>query len=161
MFGNKKTEVVSASAEVKESFEMPSVVLAMVEKNAGKYTKSPSTITRPANTEPSVLSAGAIFRGILTSPGPVHAKGKLEGELSTPHFTLAESGTMTGKLQCKKFVIDGKFDGDLVCDETFAGSVSVIAGTIVCKSLQAAPGASISGKVEIGSRDAHHNKRGS
>jgi cytoskeletal protein CcmA (bactofilin family) len=154
MFGSKKTEAGPGPTEQTESIDIPDVVLAMAEKSMANYNKGTNKITRHASTEPSVLSAGAVFQGILTSPGPVHAKGKIEGELNTPHFTLAESGTMTGKLQCKKFVIDGKFDGDLECDETVAGSASVIAGTVICKSLQAAPGSSISGKVEIGTRAA-------
>jgi cytoskeletal protein CcmA (bactofilin family) len=151
MFGNKKSELSSAAAE-SDTVEVPIVVTATLEKNRNE-TRLPSPLGKKksqSNGEPSVLSAGAVFKGILSSPGPVHAQGKLEGELTSPHVTLGDSGQMSGKLTCRNLVIDGKFNGELECDEAVAGATSVMEGVLICKSLQAAPGAQISGKVQIG-----------
>lgn len=158
MFTIKKADNSNASNNVDNkandqpgAFEVPSVVMAMAEKLKGG--QMPDEINRDANAEgePTVLSAGTVFKGVMSSPGPVHAKGKLEGEVSAPHFTLSSTGELKGKLMCKKLVIDGEFDGDLVCEQAFAGADAVLSGNLVCKSLQAAPGAAINGKVQIGS----------
>jgi len=149
MFGNKKSDASPAEAE---TIELPTVVSAMLEKNRNDTRQPPALGKNKSQAcgEPSVLSAGAVFKGILNSPGPVHAQGKLEGELTSPHVTLGESGQMSGKLTCKNLVIDGKFDGELACDEAIAGAAAVMEGVLICKSLQVAPGAQISGKVHIG-----------
>jgi cytoskeletal protein CcmA (bactofilin family) len=151
MFGNKKTDATAVSTDT-ETFELPSVVTAMVEKTRVELKDAPSPTKITPGAEPSVLSAGAVFKGTLTSPGAVHAQGKLEGELTSPHVTLGGSGEMSGRLKCRNLVIDGKFDGELECDEAVAGAAAVMDGILICKSLQVAPGAQISGKVEIGTR---------
>jgi cytoskeletal protein CcmA (bactofilin family) len=151
MFGNKKTDALSATSDT-ETFELPGVVTAVVEKSKAEAKAVPEAKKIPMGAEPSVLSAGAVFKGSLTSPGAVHAQGKLEGELTSPHVTLGSSGEMSGRLKCQNLVIDGKFDGDLECEEAIAGSAAVMDGRLICKSLQVAPGAQISGTVEIGKR---------
>lgn len=151
MFGNKKTDAPAVSADT-ETFEPPNVVTGMVEKTRVKLKDAPSPKEITAVAEPSVLSAGVVFKGTLTSPGAVHAHGKLEGELRSPQVTLGGTGEMSGRLKCQNLVIDGKFDGELECDEVVAGAAAVMDGILICKSLQVAPGAQISGTFEIGTR---------
>jgi cytoskeletal protein CcmA (bactofilin family) len=102
---------------------------------------------------PSVLSAGAVLQGSITSPGPVHVQGSIEGEIRAPRVTLGEGGRMAGKLRCDSLVIEGAFEGDLKCEDAIAGNASVIDGSIECRTLQAAPGAQIIGALRIGTEE--------
>ena len=153
MFSSKKQDVSNTLPDDKnttQNFEIPSVVFAVAEKMKGNQMLNDAKSNAVSGEEPTVLSSGTSFKGVLTSPGPVHAKGELDGEFSAPHFTLSNSGRLKGKLTCKKLMVDGELEGDLVCEEAVAGAQAILSGNIVCKSLQAAPGAAINGKIDVG-----------
>jgi cytoskeletal protein CcmA (bactofilin family) len=151
MFGNNKNNLTSQYPQDKK-MELPSVVKYAADKKRGAVAASFENPILESEAEPSMLSAGSAFSGALVSPGPVHALGKLKGELESPHVTLGVSGHISGLLKCKKLIIDGKFDGDLVCEEAVAGATAILEGTLAFKSIQVSLGAVINGKVEIGKR---------
>lgn len=100
---------------------------------------------------PSIISAGAVLQGALRSPSPVHSEGVIDGELDAPQVTLGHGSKMTGKLRCSTLTVNGSFDGDLECAEAIAGGNAIVDGTVSCLSFQVSPGASINGKLAIGS----------
>lgn len=105
-----------------------------------------------SKVEPSVISAGAVFHGNISSPGPIHAQGVIEGELDAPRVTLGKKGRVVGKITCEQLVIDGAFSGDLQCKEIAAGARASLEGNISCDSLTVTPGASINGDLRVGKR---------
>lgn len=146
MFGNKRK-----SQQKDDLVDTPPTASYLTEYS---HTETESIAPEPTanqdSIEPSILSAGVVLKGNLDSPGPVHAQGTIEGEITAPRLTLGVSGEMTGKLICKHLVIDGSFNGELVCGDAKVGSSARIDGIVVCKTIAVAPGAIIIGNVTVG-----------
>ncbi len=100
--------------------------------------------------EPSLLSAGVLIKGSISSKGPLHFHGSVEGEINAPQIRLGENGNLNGKIQCQDLSVDGVVDGEVQCSTLVAGKTAVISGTIRCESLRLQLGSQITGKLAIG-----------
>lgn len=107
----------------------------------------------PARSEPaspSVLAPGAVLKGSIRAPGPLHLQGTVEGDVQAPHVSLGEQGVLLGRLKCGHFVLDGQMDGEVLCREFTAGETARISGVVRCNVLNLKLGASINADVLIG-----------
>ena len=108
---------------------------------------------QPARAEaatPSVLAPGAVLKGSIRAPGPLHLQGTVEGDVQAPHVSLGEEGMLRGRLKCGHFVLDGHMDGEVLCREFSAGETARISGTVRCNVLNLKLGAAINADVLIG-----------
>lgn len=100
--------------------------------------------------EPSLLSAGVFIKGSISSKGPIHFHGTVEGEVDAPQIRLGENGVLNGKIQCDDLSIDGQVDGEVRCDTLVASKTAVISGNLHCQSLRLQLGAQVNGNIRIG-----------
>lgn len=150
MFNSKKPQAPETNLAQDDSSPRATVPTARLldPKDLDRFRKT----TSRAGNEPSVISAGAVMKGSLISPGSVHSQGIVEGEIEAPHITLGENSEMKGGLKCQKLIVNGRFDGDIQSEEAVVGRAAIISGSITCATLQASQGSSITGKMQIGKR---------
>lgn len=109
-----------------------------------------SPAARAEAAAPSVLAPGAVLKGSIRAPGPLHLQGTVEGDVQAPHVSLGQQGMLRGRLKCGHFVLDGQMDGEVLCREFTAGETARISGTVRCNVLNLKLGASINADVLIG-----------
>jgi|SRR5690554_6204362 len=110
----------------------------------------PVPAPRAAEAAPSVLAPGAVLKGSIVAPGPLHVQGTVEGDVQAPHVSLGREGMLRGRLKCGHFVLDGQLEGEVLCREFSAGETARISGTVRCNVLNLKLGASINAEVLIG-----------
>lgn len=119
----------------------------------------PPPAPRVAEAAPSVLAPGAVLKGSIRAPGPLHLQGTVEGDVQAPHVSLGEEGTMRGRLKCGHFVLDGQMDGEVLCREFSAGETARVSGTVRCNVLNLKLGAAINADVLIGEERGNGGNR--
>lgn len=117
---------------------------------AGEVLNGGPAPVRSEPASPSVLAPGAVLKGSIRAPGPLHLQGTVEGDVQAPHVSLGEQGMLRGRLKCGHFVLDGQMDGEVLCREFTAGETARISGTVRCNVLNLKLGASINADVLIG-----------
>lgn len=148
MFNIKKNDRPAEEADrVVNGGEADSAMQAVVRDQNGNGTSQP---VRAEAATPSVLAPGAVLKGSIRAPGPLHLQGTVEGDVQAPHVSLGEEGTLRGRLKCGHFVLDGRMDGEVLCREFSAGETARISGTVRCNVLNLKLGAAINADVLIG-----------
>lgn len=109
------------------------------------------------NSNPSVIAAGAFLRGNISTPGPLHLQGTVDGEVQAPHIALGVQGSVRGTLTSGQLVIEGRVEGELRCKDVHAGDTARIIGIVRCTNLSLKAGAVINAEVEIGSDPTARN----
>jgi cytoskeletal protein CcmA (bactofilin family) len=87
--------------------------------------RDPKTGLGAAATEKRTLvEEGTTFRGSLSSTCPILVKGAIEGDLEAPALTVAQSGSVSGKVKAGELKSDGQLSGEFDVDRVqLSGSV--------------------------------------
>ena len=81
--------------------------------------------------------------------GAVDVAGLINGNVYGKEMMIFDTGSVKGKLQVNKLIINGHVEGQIIADEVSLGSSSVIKGDIVFKSyLKTEEGAEIDGHIK-------------
>ena len=111
---------------------------------ARKLPDMPSTEPKPI-----VLSAGVLIRGHISSPGPLHFQGVVEGTVEAPQVSVGQDGAIVGILRSDKLSLEGRIEGDIAAREISVGRAAQIKGRLQCETMTLAVGAVINGDVLV------------
>ena len=64
----------------------------------------------------TLIEAGTKFTGAFNSDNPIVVRGGIEGEISGPSLTVAETGTVSGKVKVKELHSEGELAGEYEAD---------------------------------------------
>ncbi|MFZ4814713.1 MAG: bactofilin family protein [Phototrophicaceae bacterium] len=108
-------------------------------------------ITPPNRTFDTVLGAGAILIGDLSSDGNVRLDGTFKGTLKiSENVLVGMTAQVDADLSAKTISIAGSVRGDVVGNKVHLLSTAKVWGNITAKSLVTEDGAFIEGKVSMG-----------
>ncbi|HVY21866.1 MAG TPA: polymer-forming cytoskeletal protein [Steroidobacteraceae bacterium] len=107
-------------------------------------------LDRNVNT-PSLIGVGSRIDGELNCPGDLAVAGTVmgNGEIGAL-FTLSDTGTWLGQLNCDNAVIAGKIKGDIVVRKKLEiRSSARIEGRIAAQHVAIAQGAVVEGELQV------------
>ena len=89
------------------------------------------------------------IEGDIDCSGTVDVAGLINGNVRVREMIVFDTGSIKGILHVKKIVINGHIEGQVIADEIYLGSSSVIKGDITFKtSLKTEEGAEIDGYIK-------------
>jgi cytoskeletal protein CcmA (bactofilin family) len=65
-----------------------------------------------ATEKRTLVEDGTTFRGSLSSTCPILVKGAIEGDLEAPSITVAQTGSVSGKVKADELKSDGQLAGE-------------------------------------------------
>ena len=108
----------------------------------------------------NMISAGTTIEGSITSSENIRFDGNLVGNLNTKgKVFIGQSGRVTGEIRCKNCEVEGVIDGKVVVEELLSlRSVSKLYGEIKTGKLAIEPGATFTGKCDMGGKKEISNE---
>ena len=102
----------------------------------------------------NMISAGTTIEGSISSSENIRFDGNLVGNLNTKgKVFIGQSGRITGEIRCKNCEVEGVIDGKVVVEELLSlRSVSKLYGEIKTGKLAIEPGATFTGKCDMGGK---------
>jgi cytoskeletal protein CcmA (bactofilin family) len=99
--------------------------------------------------KPSIISDAVCFVGEFTSKGAIHIDGNAKGTVEAESVTIGASGSLDGKVSCRKLHIKGGFSGSATCDDLIIDHEAMVQASLTCRTLQVERGARVNGEVVI------------
>ena len=102
----------------------------------------------------NMIGVGTTIEGSINSNENIRFDGNLNGNLNTKgKVFIGQSGTVTGEIRCKNCEVEGVVDGKVVVEELLSlRSMSKLYGEIKTGKLAIEPGATFTGKCDMGAR---------
>ena len=102
----------------------------------------------------NMIGVGTTIEGNITSSENIRFDGNLVGNLNTKgKVFVGQSGKVTGEIRCKNCEVEGVIDGKVVVEELLSlRSVSKLFGEIKTGKLAIEPGATFTGKCDMGGK---------
>jgi len=102
----------------------------------------------------TTIAMGVKVEGDFTSEGDVIIEGEVTGNVKTKsHLRVGDSAKINADVSAKNAVVAGYIKGNLTVSERLElGENSVVEGDITTEVLSIAPGASVNGKLTMGTR---------
>lgn len=102
----------------------------------------------------NMIGVGTTIEGSISSSENIRFDGNLIGNLNTRgKVFIGQSGKITGEIRCKNCEVEGVVDGKVVVEELLSlRSMSKIFGEIKTGKLAIEPGATFTGKCDMGGR---------
>lgn len=102
----------------------------------------------------NMIGVGTTIEGNISSSENIRFDGNLNGNLQTKgKVFVGQSGKVTGEIRCKNCEIEGVVDGKVVVEELLSlRSVSKLYGEIKTGKLAIEPGATFTGKCDMGGK---------
>ncbi|MCK5137547.1 MAG: polymer-forming cytoskeletal protein [Bacteroidales bacterium] len=102
----------------------------------------------------NMIGVGTTIEGSITSSENIRFDGNLVGNLNTKgKVFVGQSGKITGEIRCKNCEIEGMVDGKVVVEELLSlRSMSKLLGEIKTGKLAIEPGATFTGKCDMGGK---------
>ena len=102
----------------------------------------------------NMIGIGTTIEGSITSNENIRFDGNLIGNLNTKgKVFIGQSGRVSGEIRCKNCEIEGVVDGKVVVAELLLlRSVSKLYGEIKTGKLAIEPGATFTGKCDMGAK---------
>ncbi len=102
----------------------------------------------------NMISVGTTIEGSINSSENIRFDGNLIGNLNTKgKVFIGQSGTVTGEIRCKNCEVEGVVDGKLIVSELLSlRSMSKVFGEIKTGKLAIEPGATFTGKCDMGGK---------
>lgn len=66
----------------------------------------------PGDGKQTLIEAGTKFTGSFASDNPIVVRGTIEGEISGPSLTVADTGVVSGKVSVKELYSRGELSGE-------------------------------------------------
>ncbi len=106
--------------------------------------------------EVTIISAGVVIEGKLTSNGNVRIDGTVNGDINANgNVTVGENGEVSGEIHAEGIVIGGKVTGTVNSkDKLTLENKAVLNGDILTKILVVEAGAQFDGQSKMGSKDS-------
>jgi len=102
----------------------------------------------------NMISVGTTIEGSINSSENIRFDGNLIGNLNTKgKVFIGQSGTVSGEIRCKNCEIEGMVEGKVVVTELLSlRSMSKVYGEIKTGKLAIEPGATFTGKCDMGGK---------
>jgi len=102
----------------------------------------------------NMISVGTTIEGNITSTENIRFDGQLIGNLTTKgKVFVGQSGRVNGQINCKNCEVEGIIEGKVVVDELLSlRAVSKLFGEIQTGKLAIEPGATFTGKCDMGGK---------
>ena len=102
----------------------------------------------------NMIGVGTTIEGSITSSENIRFDGNLIGNLNTKgKVFIGQSGKVNGEIRCKNCEIEGIVDGKVVVEELLSlRSMSKLFGEIKTGKLAIEPGATFTGKCDMGGK---------
>jgi len=107
----------------------------------------------------NMISAGTTIEGNISSSENIRFDGNLVGNLNTRgKVFVGQTGKVTGEIRCKNCEVEGVIDGKVVVEELLSlRAVSKLYGEIKTGKLAIEPGATFTGKCDMGGKKEANN----
>jgi len=102
----------------------------------------------------NMIGVGTTIEGSINSNENIRFDGNLVGNLNTKgKVFIGQSGKVTGEIKCKNCEVEGVVDGKIVVEELLSlRSMSKLFGEIKTGKLAIEPGATFTGKCDMGGK---------
>ena len=102
----------------------------------------------------NMIGVGTTIEGNISSSENIRFDGNLVGNLNTKgKVFIGQTGKVTGEIRCKNCEIEGVVDGRVVVEELLSlRAVSRLYGEIKTGKLAIEPGATFTGKCDMGGK---------
>ena len=102
----------------------------------------------------NMISVGTTIEGSITSSENIRFDGQLIGNLTTKgKVFIGQSGRVNGQINCKNCEIEGVVEGKVIVEELLSlRAVSKLYGEIKTGKLAIEPGATFTGKCDMGGK---------
>lgn len=102
----------------------------------------------------NMISVGTTIEGSIASSENIRFDGNLIGNLNTKgKVFIGQSGKVSGEIRCKNCEVEGVVDGKVVVEELLSlRSMSKVYGEIKTGKLAIEPGATFTGKCDMGGK---------
>jgi len=102
----------------------------------------------------NMIGVGTTIEGSINSNENIRFDGNLNGNLNTKgKVFVGQSGKVTGEIRCKNCEVEGVIDGKVVVEELLSlRSMSKLYGEIKTGKLAIEPGATFTGKCDMGGK---------
>jgi cytoskeletal protein CcmA (bactofilin family) len=100
----------------------------------------------PAAAAPSIVSAGAVLSGTLTSEGDYHIEGGVAGDIHCAGLTVSETGQVHGEIFAQDVVVRGAVRGSIRAQKVVLCAGSRVEGDILQAVLVIENGAEFNGR---------------
>jgi cytoskeletal protein CcmA (bactofilin family) len=102
----------------------------------------------------NMIGVGTTIEGNISSSENIRFDGNLVGNLNTKgKVFVGQSGKVTGEIRCKNCEVEGVIDGRVVVEELLSlRAVSRLYGEIKTGKLAIEPGATFTGKCDMGGK---------
>ncbi len=102
----------------------------------------------------NMIGIGTTIEGNISSSENIRFDGTLIGNLNTRgKLFIGQSGKVTGEIHCKNCEVEGVIDGKVVVEELLSlRSMSRLYGEIKTGKLAIEPGATFTGKCDMGGK---------
>ncbi len=112
--------------------------------------------TNEGKDEVTIISAGVVIEGKLSSNGNVRVDGSVNGDISANgNVTVGENGDVSGEIHAEAIVIGGKVTGTVKSrDKLTLEAKAVLKGDILTKILVVEAGAQFDGQSKMNEKEA-------
>lgn len=112
-----------------------------------------------SNNKINMIGVGTTIEGNISSSENIRFDGNLIGNLNTKgKVFVGQSGKVTGEIRCKNCEVEGMVDGRVVVEELLSlRSMSKLYGEIRTGKLAIEPGATFTGKCDMGGKKEESN----
>jgi len=102
----------------------------------------------------NMIGVGTTIEGNISSSENIRFDGNLIGNLNTKgKVFVGQSGKITGEIRCKNCEVEGVVDGRVIVEELLSlRAVSKLYGEIKTGKLAIEPGATFTGKCDMGGK---------
>lgn len=102
----------------------------------------------------NMIGVGTTIEGNISSSENIRFDGNLIGNLNTKgKVFVGQSGKITGEIRCKNCEVEGVIDGRVIVEELLSlRAVSKLYGEIKTGKLAIEPGATFTGKCDMGGK---------
>lgn len=101
-------------------------------------------------SETTLISSGANIKGELKFDSMLHIDGRVEGVVvSSSSVVIGKNGFLSGKLKSARFVVNGRFEGEVEAEIVEILTGGILIGDIVSKELSIEAGAKFSGNSRL------------
>ena len=102
--------------------------------------------TAPPDPTPSIVSAGAVLSGTLTSEGDYRIEGGVAGDIHCAGLTVSETGQVQGEIFAQDVIVRGAVRGSICAQKVVLCAGSRVEGDILQAVLVIESGAEFNGR---------------
>ena len=119
--------------------------------STNKFTLGPVGVNTPTKTGTTQIGPDAQIRGDIRTKGDVTIAGTVEGEVhSESKLTIAQGGTVSGRISAPEISIEGRLIGDSLASKSLSILASAeVKGDVTTPIIMIEPGASFVGRCSM------------